>query len=146
MKKLITLIIIILTLSVYSQNYPDIVSSEDWTFYQEADGVQQFYRIAQCVNSNESYYREYVLIKLINNTNQDKVVEWDNVFWYQDRCINCNMDNHQHHRVVKIDANSELSGNCEPGDKTLKIFSRFLDYKFDGSFLTHFELRNFNIK
>jgi len=53
----------------------------------------------------------------------------------------------EHHRMVEIAANSTVEGRCFTyGDKTLSIFSRFLNYDNPKATLTKFELINKTIR
>lgn len=123
-----------------------IIKSPTWTLYQEQGGVQLFYRFQECHIPSEGFHRELVLIKLVNNTSIEKQVEWDIVLWYKDNCVNCDLSNKEQHRKVVLAPNSQIEGTCnlEEG-QTLKMFSRFLNYKMDDWELTHFELRNFKV-
>jgi len=88
-----------------------------------------------------------VLLKIVNNNPQAKQISWDIVLWYKDNCVNCDLSNIEQKRNISIPANSQIEATCalEEG-QTLKMFSKFLNYKFDDWELTHFELRNFIVK
>ncbi len=153
MKKHIQFILILLltgALSLSAQSgsgYPEIQRSTDWVLYQEADGVQLFYRFAECNLPSEGYYREKVLLKLVNITNLEKTVDWDVVLWYGPNCVNCDEANPEQHKTVVLAPGTTREATCEL-DKNfeLKLFSRFLNYQLDDWVLTHFELRNFTVK
>ncbi len=130
-----------------AQTYPVVERSTDWILYQEADGIQQYYKFEECINEAEGYFREYVLIKLVNTTPVAKQVDWDIVLFYGKNTVNFNTDNPELHRSVLVPAASTVEGNCKFGtDKTLKMFSKFLNYDMDDWVLSHFELRNFSVK
>jgi hypothetical protein len=150
MKNLFALLFIGLSvLSLSSQttaDYPIIERSTDWVLYQEANGVQQYYKFMECHIPNEGYHREHVLIKLVNTTNIEKQVDWDMVIYYGEKIVNPNGDNPEQHRSVTVPANGSVEGECKMGDKTLRIFSKFLNYTMEDWLLSHFELRNFVVK
>lgn len=151
MKKNILIVLLsLISLGLHAQTektYPQIERTTDWVLYQEASGVQQFYRFQECNLPEEGYYRENVLLKLVNTTNETKQVEWDLVMWYGKNCVNCNADRPEEHRSFIIPPYGVLEATCSLyTPNTLKIFSKFLNYKFDDWVLTHFELRNFTVK
>jgi hypothetical protein len=151
MKNLFALLFIGLSvLSLSSQttaDYPIIERSTDWILYQEANGVQQYYMFAECNIPEEGFFREYVLIKIVNTTSETKQVDWDIVKWYGKNCNNCDEQSQEQHRSVIVEPNASLIGNCSlKTDKTLKMFSKFLNYQMEDWVLTHFELRNYIVK
>ncbi len=138
----------VFTVNLMGQNsYPAIERSTDWILYQESNGVQQYYKFTECNIPEEGFYREYVLIRLVNTTNSIKQVDWDIVKWYGEKCINPDGNIEEQHRSVLLQPNETLDGSCAlDTDKTLKMFSKFLNYKFEDWILSHFELRNFIVK
>jgi hypothetical protein len=148
---LFCLLVFMLTITqktIAQQELPSkIFKTSNWTAYIEQDGIQLFYKFEECNIPSEGFYREMVLLKLVNKNQEPKQVSWDIVLWYKDNCVNCDLSNIEQNRSITIAANSEMEATCalEEG-QTLKMFSKFLNYKFDDWELTHFELRNFNIK
>jgi len=135
-------------INLQAQNdYPTIERSTDWVLYQESNGVQQYYMYSECNIPEEGFFREYVLVKLVNTTDQIKYVDWDVVKWYGENCVNPDANIQEQHRSVMLQQNETVEGSCAlDTDKTLKMFSKFLNYKFDDWVLSHFELRNFTVK
>ena len=152
MKNIIVLsAIVFLNIHIQAQTtttYPQIKRSTDWILYQEVSGVKQYYKFQECNIPEEGYFRESVLLKLENTTDEIKQVDWDMVMWYGSNCINCDTDIEENHRKVTLQPNSSLESTCSLSseESTLKIFSKFLNYSFDDWVLTHFELRNFSVK
>ena len=68
--------------------------------------------------------------------------------YYNGNCFNCgDRLSPEHHRSVVLAGNNSVEGRCFTfGDKTLRIFSSFLNYKDPGSTLTKFELINLNVR
>lgn len=147
---LVFVLITLITSSLSAQeqtDFPAIQRSTDWVLYQEQNGVQQYYKFEECNIPAEGFYREYILVKLVNTTSQPKIVEWDVVKWYASTCNNCDLSNPEQHRNVELGANEALEGNCSlETDKTLKMFSKFLNYNMKEWELTHFELRNYTVR
>lgn len=141
--------VFILNAKAQSQNElpSKIFKSNNWTPYIEKDGIQLFYKFEECNIPSEGYYREMVLLKIINNNPQDKEISWDIVLWYKENCVNCDLSNIEQKRNISIPGNAQMEATCalEEG-QTLKMFSKFLNYKFDDWELSHFELRNFSVK
>ncbi|PKP03056.1 MAG: hypothetical protein CVU11_09785 [Bacteroidetes bacterium HGW-Bacteroidetes-6] len=142
----------IITLSVflgglYSQTYAQDVEfkrSGNWEFLYEMDGVNFYYNVVECHDEANSYHREYIHLKLENTNDYDVVAEWDVIMYYNGKCLNCDEKlTQEHHRSVTVPANSSVEGECMTfGDKTLRIFSRLLNYNDPTSTLTKFELIN----
>lgn len=149
MKRIVFFVAVLMILYVgtgFSQDvYPMIERSTDWVLYQKKDGVEQYYKFQECNIPEEGFYREYVLIKLVNTTDKVVRVEWDIVSWYGNKCANANVDNPEYHRSVILQPLQTVEGTCDLRfGKKLVIFSNFLNYKID-DYLTHFELRNFKV-
>ncbi len=119
-----------------------------WEFLYEIDGVNFYYMVAECHDDANSYHREYVLIKLENTNDYTIVAEWDVESYYNGVCRNCGDKlSPEQHRMVELAGNSSTEGRCfTPGDKTLKIFSRFLNYNDPISTLTRFDLINKSVR
>jgi hypothetical protein len=147
----LSLAMILLSLSAMNlqaqSSYPVIERSTDWVLYQESNGVQQFYKFSECNIPEEGFFREYVLVKLVNTTAQIRYVDWDIVKWYGENCVNPDGNLEEQHRSLILQPNETVEGSCSlDTDKTLKMFSKFLNYKFDDWVLSNFELRNYTVK
>lgn len=124
-----------------------IIHSTDWVQFQEANGVQQLYRFADCNSTESGFIGEYVQIRIVNTTNQAKTVEWDMKLWYNNECINCTDNNDEFKRIISIPANGVIESNCfHNGYSNLNIYSASLKRMPDEWELTHFEFRNFTVK
>lgn len=140
---LFVLITMIAVSNSYSQDI-EFKRSGNWEFMYEVDGVNFYYQVAECNDTANGYFREHVLLKL-ENTNDFLVnTQWDVQMYYNGTCFNCGEKlNSEHHRSVNLEPNSTVEGRCFTfGDKTLTIFSRFLNYDDPKSTLTKFELIN----
>lgn len=118
--------------------------SGNWEFLYEIDGVNFYYIVAECHDDSNSYHREYINLKLENTNDYSIVAEWDIQTYYNKQCFNCgDRLQPEHHRAVELAPNANMEGRCMTfGDKTLRIFSRFLNYNDPESTLTRFELIN----
>lgn len=118
--------------------------SGNWEFLYEMDGVNFYYNVIECHDEANDYHREYIHLKLENTNDYDVVAEWDVIMYYNGKCLNCGEKlSQEHHRVVTVSANSSVEGQCmDFGNKTLRIFSKLLNYNDPTSTLTKFELIN----
>ncbi|PLW94992.1 MAG: hypothetical protein C0592_01140 [Marinilabiliales bacterium] len=118
--------------------------SDQWEFMYEIDGVNFYYKATECHDESQGYHREYVLLKLENTNDYSVVVDYDVEMYFHNECFNCGDKlNSEHHRTAYIEGNSTIEGTCTIGeDKTLKIFSRFLNYDNPKATLTNFKLIN----
>jgi len=137
------LVFILTTSTVFSQDI-EFKKSDQWEFMYEIDGVNFYYKATECHDEANGFHREYVLLKLENTNDYAVVVEWDVEMYYFNECFNCGDKlNDEHHRVATIEANQTIEGTCTLGEeKTLKIFSRFLDFDNPKATLTNFKLIN----
>jgi len=121
--------------------------SGNWEFLYEVEGVNFYYNVTQCNDTANGYFREHVLLKLENTNDFEILADWDVQMYYNGTCFNCGEKlNSEHHRSVAVAANSTIEGRCfAHGDKTLRIFSRFLNYNDPVSTLTKFELINLKV-
>lgn len=122
--------------------------SGNWEFLYEVEGVNFYYQVAQCNDTANGYFREQVLLKLENTNDFEVAADWDVQMYYNGNCFNCGEKlNSEHHRSVFVASNSSVEGRCFTfGDKTLTIFSRFLNFKDPTSTLTKFELINLDVR
>lgn len=133
--------------TAYSQEV-EFNRSGSWEFLYEVSGVNFYYSVAACNDVANGYNREHILLKLENTNDYDIVAEWDVLMYYNGECFNCGEKmSQEHHRVVTVAANATVEGRCFTyGDKTLTIFSRFLNYDSPKSTLTKFDLLNKTIR
>lgn len=123
------------------------MKSGDWVLYQETGGVQMFYKFSDCNIPDQGPVGEYVLIKLVNTSNADRKVDWDNVLWYNNSCINCENLTDEYHKSIVIPALGAVESGCRYDEKSvLNIFSGALNMTGDQWKLTGFEFRNFIVK
>jgi hypothetical protein len=131
---------------VISQN-AQIAKNYEWTEYYNNDGIRIEYKFSECIHESEGYFREFVLIRIINTTDSHAIVDWDYVMFYEHRCVNCDMNSTEHHRTIELAPNSSTEGSCTYGEpKTLKIFSKFLNYEMPDAILSNFQLENITIE
>jgi hypothetical protein len=140
------LVIGLMTTNIVAQDI-EFKKSENWEFMYEIDGVNFYYKATECHDVSEGYHREYVLLKLENTNDFNIVADWDVEMYYNNECFNCgDRLNSEHHKSVLVNSNGTVEGTCEIYEpKTLKIFSRFINYEDPKSTLTNFRLINITI-
>jgi len=146
---IIVLFVLISSVTVsksYSQNV-EFKKTGNWEFLYEIEGVNFYYNVSSCTDEANGYFREHVLLRLENTNDYEVIANWDIQMYYNGKCFNCgDRMNAEHHREVSVPANGKIEGRCFTyGDKTLTIFSRFLNYNDPTSTLTKFELINLAI-
>ena len=116
---------------------------QEWKLIHSENGVNIYQKEADCEIRNVPDEKRY-LIK-IENTNASAVdVEWDTKIWYNDNCINCNSNSAENHHSFRVEANSNLAGNCESTESALYVFRSFIDLKSPTK-LTKYELQNVTV-
>ena len=131
--------------SIFSQ-------SNDWELYYSDNQIKIEYTYQNC-EYTEQFNSEYVVFKITNTTNQNITVEWQEQLWYDDICSNCEQDNIESRKIINLEAEEILEGECNI-NSNLKIFSKFLDKIEDLPILgvkkiatlSRFELKNITIK
>jgi hypothetical protein len=131
--------------SIFSQ-------SNDWELYYSDNQIKIEYTYQNC-EYTEQFNSEYVVFKITNTTNQNITVEWQEQLWYDDICSNCEQDNIESRKIINLEAEERLEGECNI-NSNLKIFSKFLDKIEDLPILgvkkiatlSRFELKNITIK
>ena len=62
---------------------------DEWQLYAEKNGVQIYYKTQECRIESQGLHHEYVLLKFVNTTDENLIVEWDNELWYNNKCHTC---------------------------------------------------------
>lgn len=124
--------------ATHSQEKP-----REWTLYSSENGVEIFYKYADCI-SNQGTDQERVILKFNNTNNFAVSIEWKTNIYYNGKCHNCNSDDHEFVSKQKILRESSIEGNCEDRSSRLSFYSDFLDYEAKQK-LTNFELVNVSV-
>tara|TARA_E500000331_G_C17270715_1_gene719138 strand:+ start:7317 stop:7769 length:453 start_codon:yes stop_codon:yes gene_type:complete len=124
-------------------------SGNNWDMYYEDAKVKISYQKKEC-NFENHFNQEFVLIKIENLTSNTILLKWDNKIWYDESCINCEQDNAEFRKEIRVERNQTIKGNCSEHN-ALRIFSKFTD-KLENMpgvnkivKLTNFELKNLKI-
>ena len=119
---------------------------DEWQLYSEKNGVQIYYKTQECRIESQGLHQEYVLLKFVNTTDENLIVEWDNELWYNNVCRTCGSKTNEHHYEISLSSGDSVEGGCSlDSERKLRIFSKFLNLQ-SKSQLTKFELVNITIK
>lgn len=120
--------------------------SSEWVYLYTIDGVNFYYSVQEHKDSETGTIREYVVLKIQNTNDKEVNVKWNQIIYYNNKCFNCGNDfNEEYIRRITIAGNSSLEGSAG-GDKTLKIFSRFIGKDSPQKILTDFRLEKIEVK
>ena len=124
-------------------------NATNWKTYYEDEKVKISYQKQEC-NFDNYFNQEFVVLKIENLSSKTISVEWDNKIWYDESCINCEQENSEFRKKIRIESRKTIEGNCSEHN-ALRIFSRFTENLKDMpgvdkiTILTKFELENINI-
>ncbi len=122
-------------------------NSSEWILARESAGVKLFYKFSDCSNSENGPVGKYIVIRLVNTSSAERLVEWDNVLWYNNQCINCEKPGDEFHKQVRISSGATIESSCSYSEfSVLNIFSGSLNKTSDEWKLTGFEFRNYTVK
>ena len=154
MKFLINLFLILFSIGVYAQQYSGgnlTVQHSDlsaqWTQIHEQEGILFSAVIRDCNRPEDGVYQEMVFLKLVNTTNQDIVVAFDLMVWFDDILWTRVPVSPEKRKSFVVIAGGMLEANCDPHSDyyyDLAIFSRFLNYSNKPE-LTQFQLSNLKV-
>ena len=121
---------------------PEGINSLEWTLYTTETGVDIYMTKQACDDPANGVYFEYVLIKVVNTTDQDAEVSWvPHPFHDNKPAFDSNSDD-ERGASFSLPAGSALEGTC--GDQSLSEYKRFTD-KDDMRELTDLELANLTV-
>lgn len=136
MKIMRTFLIAVLAIGLQSfslsaaEHIPVDELTADWQLDQTVDGVQVYLKKVECKDEKNGIFKEIIMVKLVNTTQQDIKLEWDMEFWYDGECHTCDpaVDG-EYKYVVDLAPGEALEGNCTPESLIqLRWYVRFLNY------------------
>lgn len=98
----------------------------EWKLIYKQKGITISEQETICTSKNGHQFLVSFL-KIENNDNYDKIVEWDvNTYNSSNVCMNCDGGAEQHN-VIKIKAKQTLEGTCEGNEyKSLKFSKKYI--------------------
>lgn len=121
----------------------------NWITYYDDASILIEYQYQNC--EYDRFDEEKIILKITNKVNKDILLSFKEELWYDEKCINCNLENeNEFFKSINLLANEVKSGTCERNDR-LTIFSKFTEKLVDMPGvnkiveLTKFELKKINI-
>jgi hypothetical protein len=122
-------------------------AKKEWKLLMEKNGVQVYYTYENTNDVINGIHEENAVLKLVNTTDKNLVIDWDLKIWYNESCVNCDKNEAEHHFSIQLNAGETKKGSYETRNinRSLIIFSKFLNME-NKSVLTKFELQNLSIQ
>lgn len=136
-------IILGLSLILVGLLFISAVSKPEWKLYKHQKGVSFYFQTVDCDDVKNGLFQNFVILKLVNNTDFDLKIRFKKELYYNDKCANCDSDSEEHYVNITLKAKEEISGDCKSAD--LSIFKEFKD-KDDVAKLSKFELSDITVK
>jgi len=116
-----------------------------WEKYTKSKGVLIEYCFKED-HPKRGYNSEFLILKITNLTNTNKIVSWDFSSEYENgKCLNCNSKNPELHFESEILKKSSIAGNIHSYYKgPLVIFHHFKDEEYKEKSTTKW--KDFNLK
>lgn len=117
--------------------------SAEWVHLETTDGVEIFYKYADCNDRVNGMNFEYLQFKFVNNTTKQKHLKWNYELYYDNRCVSCG-DAEEHTVSLNLAPDQVYASDCENyNTDKIGVFSRALDAKAER--LTKFKLANLTV-
>ena len=96
-------------------------NTNTWKTYIDTDSIKIEYSHMECQNS---FIEEFITLKVTNKLNTEIIIEWKEELWYDDNCINCEQNDVESRKKIKLKPGEIAEGECNI-NSNLKIFSKF---------------------
>lgn len=138
----------LISLNLFSQNTSKSVSAPkpEWKLYKELNGIQVYTQTDECNDFKNGTYYEYIMLRFVNTTTDNKKIKWSENLFYNGKCTNCDGNSDKPFFEFELEANQIKQGDCGADvNDMFRIFNRFLNYN-DKPVLTKYEFVNFEVK
>jgi hypothetical protein len=115
-------------------------AADEWVPYLENGEITILYRYSECHDDTNGIRQEKVLLKFVNSGVDKKEISFSKELKYDGTLISTDEKTF----AIILSPNESREGSCPNRDKTLSIFSKFLNFK--ARELTNFELKNVSVK
>ncbi|MBC8265756.1 MAG: hypothetical protein H8E84_02210 [Flavobacteriales bacterium] len=135
---------------LFSRTISHATNPTEWTTYYENDEITISFTYLNC-EYLEQFDNEYLILRIQNNSNKDITIDWQEQLWYDNKCMNCELESPEFRKEITVKADATISGDCTTYNN-LRIFSKFTEKLEDMpgvdkiNTLTKFELKNLNVK
>lgn len=138
MNKLFLILTLLLVSNCFSQD------SNKQVYYSD-NGIEIYIKPIDCVNPAKGRAIQYLMVEIVNTTNNPVQVSFNKEIWYNNICQTCNSNSTEYNTAVVVNPNSSVQGNCDDTTKDLKIFSKMLNHSKVRK-LTKYELKNITVE
>lgn len=123
MKSIITLLLVFIGSTAFSQSLTANELNDNWTLLTEQDGIKMFVQKGECQMGNVETPFTYGFLKVENTTGSTKHVNFNINLFYTDGCAGC--DNHnEEYSSVTVAPNSTIVGDCTFEEAPLALLIR----------------------
>lgn len=149
MKNVFIVLLIVLT-NIFVSQALTIPGQSVWETYFEDEKIKIEYKLLNC-EYTDFFNQEFVILQITNKSNNKISVEWQEQYWYDNICNNCEQESNEFRKKTIVNANETVIGQCN-FHSNLKIFSKFTEKLEDMPgvekivVLTKFELKNITTK
>ncbi len=119
--------------------------SDEWKIYKEYEGISIYYKSIVCSDADKEITQEFIVLKIVNKTNNDVVLSWDLQTWYNGVCRTCDINDGTYHFSITVISKDSVNGACN-GENSLRIFSRVILKSKEIPGIEKFELANLVVK
>lgn len=105
-------------------------------------------KLNDCNRPENGIYQEMVFFKFVNTSNQDLVIEYDVLLWYDDVLWTRVPVSPEKHKVLVLGAGEMIEADCDPNSEyyyDIAAFAKFLNYSNKPE-LTKIQLSNLKVK
>ncbi|MBI5541280.1 MAG: hypothetical protein HY951_14535 [Bacteroidia bacterium] len=139
---------LLISSNLFSQNTSKTISApeREWELLKEANGVQVFTQNDECHDFKNGTHYEYIILKFVNTTVDNKKIMWSENLFYNGICSTCDGNSDKTVFELELTSKQTKQGDCGvDNNDILRIFNRFLNYN-DKPVLTKYEIVNFEVK
>ena len=98
-------------------------SVNQWKTYKSINGVNIYYKTANCNTEYNKVESEYYVFKYKNTNNYSVRLSWKLNVWVNDLCRSCNLPSPNEYELsLDIKAGQTLEYNCNDNSKAFKLF------------------------
>lgn len=126
-------------------NYSEL--STQWLELQTVEGVLFSAQLRDCNRPEDGVYQEMVFLKIVNTTEQAKIVDFDLLLWYDGDLWTKLPVTAEKRKTLVLEGGEMLEASCDPHSDyyyDIAIFSKYLNYT-DKPELSKFQLSNLKI-
>ena len=116
----------------------------EWKLYKDVEGVKIFFKLEERHDIKRGMHKEYLLIQIQNNSNENLEIKWKDELWYDEKCVNCQSNSEEFNKSIIINSGLTIMGDCSDNNfPELRIHSKFLNYDLEE--LTKYEMSNIQV-